>query len=98
MRATQEEDDYDFERDSTASQSSQTPRKRLIAKWQIVDVKLKSEFTKDEALAAFTEIAIAELARAGSSDDVIPLTDDLGLFRRAHVRFQYIYLKLLICC
>ena len=92
--STQDADD--LERDSLASQNSRRQRKRLIDKWQIVDVVRKSDFTKEEAYARFVERAVNELAKAGSSDDVIPRADDLGLFRRAQVSFYYIYLRSII--
>ena len=92
VSATQEDDYFDCDGDSLASQSSHTPRKRLIAKWHLVDVKLKSECTKDEAFAAFCDIVVDELVIDGSSDDIALRKDDLGLFRRAHVSFYLNYL------
>ena len=91
VSATQEDDEWDFERDSVASQSSRTPRKRLIERWQVVDVKRKSDSTKEEVLEMFADFAIDELAKAGPSDDVVAREDDLGLFRRVQVRFHAIF-------
>ena len=92
--ATQYEDE-EFERDSLASQSSRTTRVRLIGKWTVVMVKLKSECAKDEAIEAFKIYADDELAKAGSCDDVVPRKDGLGYFKRAHVSstvvFPYFY-------
>ena len=77
--------DDDMERDSLASYSSRTPRKRLIARWQIIAVKPKPTYSKSEAYDAFKEIAVEELAKAGPCEDVRPSVEDLGGFKRAHV-------------
>jgi hypothetical protein len=83
VSATQYNDD--MERDSLASHSSRTPRKRLIAPWQIISVKQKSSHSKEEAFDAFTEIAVDDLAKAGPCEDVRPSVEDLGGLKRAHV-------------
>jgi hypothetical protein len=83
VSATQYDDD--MERDSLASHSSRTPRKRMIVPWQISSVKLKSSHSKEEAFDAFTEIAVDDLAKAGPCEYVRPSVEDLCGFKRAHV-------------
>jgi hypothetical protein len=79
-----------MERDSLVSQSSRTPLKRLIARWQIIAVKQKSSHSKSEAYDAFKEIAVEDLAKAGPCEDVCPSAEDLGGFKRAQVsRFLF---------
>lgn len=86
VSGTQEEDE--IERDSLSSQTSRTPRKRLLAPWKIMDVKLKSRMSKSEAMAEFSQIAAADLAKAGPCDDYRPPADALGGFKPAQVKYH----------
>jgi hypothetical protein len=74
-----------MERDSLCSQSSRLSRKRLLAPWKLIDVKLKSKVERSDAMAAFSEIAAADLAKAGPQDDYRISEDSLGGFKRAQV-------------
>ena len=94
VSATQYDDD--MERDSLASHSSRTPRKRLIAPWQIISVKLKSSHSKEEAFDAFTQIAVDDLAKAGPCEDVRPSVEDLGGFKRAHVSWFFFWFLMVV--
>ena len=85
VSATQAEDE--IERDSLSSQTSRTPRRRLLAPWKIIDVKLKSRMSKSEAMAEFGEVAAADLAKAGPCDDYRPPADALGEFKPAQVKY-----------
>jgi hypothetical protein len=85
---SQRQDD-DFEEDSTASQCSRTPRRRLLAAWRLVLIKYHADCSKEEAMEAFAEYAEADLARAGPKDDVRPGDDDLGGFKHSNVRFCF---------
>ncbi len=51
-----------MELDSLCSQNSRVLRKRLLAPWRSVDVKLKSKFTEREAIEEFSEIAAPDRA------------------------------------
>ena len=47
-------DDDDLEEDSTASQCSRTPRKKLLAPWRLVMIKNRQECSREEALEQFS--------------------------------------------
>jgi hypothetical protein len=91
---TQEMDEEDIERDSVSSQSSRVPRKRLLAPWKLIDVKLKSKVDRSEAMNAFSEIAAADLAKAGTSDDYRIPEDSFGGFKPAQVMLHVLSSKL----
>ncbi len=58
--------------------------------WQNIVFKLKSSHSKEDALNAFTEIVVDELAKAGPCDDVCPSEEELGCFERAHVSRNFV--------
>ena len=83
VQATQE--DEDMELDSLSSQTSHSRRKRLIAPWKLILIKLKSKCTKQEVMEEFAEIAANDLLKAGVSDDYRRSEDALGGFKPAQV-------------
>jgi hypothetical protein len=80
---TQPSDDEEFEKDSVCS--SHTSRKKLIAPWRSIFVKMRDSCTEEEAFAEFAEYAMHDLAKAGPSLDVKIKEDDLGGYKKAHV-------------
>ena len=77
-------DDNDMS-DSISSQLSRTPRKRRIAKWEVLSEIQKSEHTKEEPFNHFAKIAKDELAKGGPIPGFIVKEGDLGGFRRNRV-------------
>ena len=77
-------DDNDMS-DSISSQLSRTPRKRRIAKWEVLSEIQKSEHTKEEAFNHFAKIAKDELAKGGPVLGYVVKEGDLGGFRRNRV-------------
>jgi hypothetical protein len=87
------EDDYDFERDSLASQSSRPTRIRLQEKFRVIQVLDQAETTPADMKKWIEEHARAEMAKAGSYEN-LPARDTecIGGFMRAHVRLQLLSL------
>ncbi len=82
VAATQE--DENMESDSLSSHTSR-PRKRLLAPWKLVLVKLKSKYTKLEVMQEFAEIAENDLLKTGFGDEARKSVDSLGGFKPAQV-------------
>ena len=98
IQPTQMEEDYDFERDSLASQSSRTTRIRLQEKFRVIQVLDKSETTPADMRKWIEEQARAEMAKAGNYEDLPARdTESIGGFKRAHVRLQLLSLFFLLC-
>jgi hypothetical protein len=88
IRCTQEDDDFDFERDSLASQSSRTARTRLQEKWRFIGSQDKLTKSTEEIKEWIEVHAKAEMQKSGMYDDVTPVPGGFGGFKRAHVRID----------
>jgi hypothetical protein len=66
-------------------ESSRVPRKRLLVTGKLIDVKQKSMVDRSEAMNSFSEIATADLAKAGASDEYRISEDSLSGFKPAQV-------------
>ena len=58
-----------MELDSLCLQSSRVPRKKLLAPWRLINVKLKSKCSKSEAIEEISEYTASDLSKAGPSED-----------------------------
>ena len=63
-------------------------RKRLLAPWKIILIKLKTKKTKHEVMEEFAEIAGNDLLKSGFSDESRKTMDSLGGFKPAQVMFD----------
>jgi hypothetical protein len=85
IESTQHDDEEECEEESVAS--SQARRKRLLAPWRTVMIRIRDDISEEEAFADFAEYATQDLAKAGLTNDVKSRPDDLGGFRKNHVSY-----------
>ena len=76
---------HDFERDSLASTSSRSIRKRLQGKFRVVGSKKTSDFTPAQIQEWLHETARAEMLKAGDYEEIRTKREMLGGFVRSHV-------------
>jgi hypothetical protein len=93
--ATQQDEDYECERDSVRSTSSRSTRIRLQEKFRVID-KISTDSLTPEAQAAwFKKHAAQIMAQSGNSDDIDFADAEFGGFKRVQVRFYlYVYFRL----
>ena len=90
IKATQYDDDDDYERDSLGSSQTGSTRIRLQERWRIIGTKEKATTTLDEFNEWLEEHARAEMAKAGQFEDLRPAATDVGGFKRVQVSHCYI--------
>ncbi len=88
--ATQEDEDYEFERDSVRSNSSRSTRIRLQEKFRVIDKKSADSLTPAGQKEWFRKHASKIMDQSGNSDDVDPADVEFGGFKRVQVRL-YLY-------
>jgi hypothetical protein len=79
--------DFNFKRDSMASQSSRTTSKLLQEKWMALSLKEKTETSSSDVKNGTKEHARLGIAKAGMYKDLHSGDRDLSGFKRAHVIF-----------
>ena len=85
IKATQDDDDDAFERDSLCSSQTGSTRIRLQERWRIIGTKDKATSTLDEIKEWIDEHGRAEMAKAGQFEDLHPASTDVGGWKRVHV-------------
>jgi nitrogen fixation-related uncharacterized protein len=85
IKATQYDDDDDYERDSLTSSQTGATRIRLQERWRIIGTKEKATTTSDEFNEWLREHGRAEMAKAGQFEDLHPASTDVGGFKHVHV-------------
>jgi hypothetical protein len=85
IKATQYDDDDDYERDSLTSSQTGATRIRLQERWRIIGTKEKATTTSDEFNEWLREHGRAEMAKAGQFEDLQPASTDVGGFKHVHV-------------
>jgi hypothetical protein len=89
IKATQYDDDYDFERDSLCSSQTGSTRIRLQERWRIIGTKEKATTTPEQFEEWIDEHGCAEMAKAGQFEDLRPAANDAGGFKRVNVSSIY---------
>ena len=78
---------HDFERDSLASNSSRSTRKRLQEKFRVVGSKKISDFTPAQIQELLNETTRADMLKAGDYEDIRSKREMIGGFVQSHVSF-----------
>ncbi len=91
--ATQEDEDYEFERDSVRSNSSRSTRIRLQEKFRIIDKISTDSLTPAGQKEWFRKHVSQVMAQSGNTDDLDPANDDFGGFKRVQVR-SYLFVSI----
>ena len=85
IKATQDDDDDEFERDSLCSSQTGSTRIRLQERWRIIGTKAKATSSVSEINQWIEEHARAEMAKAGQYEDLRQAPTDVGGWKRVHV-------------
>jgi hypothetical protein len=91
--ATQEDEDYECERDSVRSHSSRSTRIRLQEPYRIIEKIPTDSLTPAGQMEWFRKHASQVMAQSGNSDDLDPANDDFGGFKRVQVR-SYLFVSI----
>jgi hypothetical protein len=91
--ATQEDEDYECERDSVRSHSSRSTRIRLQQPYRIIEKIPTDSLTPAGQMEWFRKHASQVMAQSGNSDDLDPANDDFGGFKRVQVR-SYLFVSI----
>jgi hypothetical protein len=91
--ATQEDEDYECERDSVRSNSSRSTRIRLQEKFRVIDKISTDSLTPAGQKEWFRKHASQVMAQSGNTDDLDPANDDFGGFKRVQVR-SYLFVSI----
>ena len=91
--ATQEDEDYECERDSVRSNSSRSTRIRLQEPYRIIEKIPTDSLTPAGQMEWFRKHASQVMAQSGNSDDLDPANDDFGGFKRVQVR-SYLFVSI----
>jgi hypothetical protein len=81
------QDEYDIERDSVASQSSSSTRKRLEPKFKVVGTKQLADCTEAQVQQWIEQTAKADMVKAGDLEYVTSKRKSISSFLRAHVSY-----------
>ena len=91
--ATQEDEDYECERDSVRSNSSRSTRIRLQEPYRIIERISTDSLTPAGQKEWFRKHASQVMAQSGNTDDLDPANDDFGGFKRVQVR-SYLFVSI----
>jgi len=91
--ATQEDEDYECERDSVRSHSSRSTRIRLQEPYRIIEKISTDSLTPAGQKEWFRKHASQVMAQSGNTDDLDPANDDFGGFKRVQVR-SYLFVSI----
>jgi hypothetical protein len=95
--ATQEDEDYECERDSVRSHSSRSTRIRLQEPYRIIEKIPTDSLTPAGQMEWFRKHASQVMAQSGNSDDLDPANDDFGGFKRVQVRsYLFVSIRLVV--
>ena len=95
--ATQEDEDYECERDSVRSNSSRSTRIRLQEPYRIIEKISTDSLTPAGQKEWFRKHASQIMAQSGNSDDLDPANDDFGGFKRVQVRsYLFVSIRLVV--
>ena len=96
---SEDESDDDDDDDSSVfslSSSCKTPRKKLQAVWRLIGTKMKADCSPQDIQTWLEAKSKEEMVKAGAVEEMRPGKNELGGFRRAHVRVFFNYSCILI--
>jgi hypothetical protein len=89
--ATQEDEDFEYERDSVRSNSSRSTRIRLQDKYRVIDEKPSDFFTPTGHKDWIKKHAAQITAQSGNPDDIQP-DSEYGGFKKVQIRVYFYFL------